>query len=77
MINIDYSIDPDTEIMTIKVDLKGRYGPSRTGQTVVIASSEGNQTLWNGVKQRHEVFNLSLWIRPHHNTRGERSEGED
>ena len=76
MINLDYTID-DNEIMTIRVDLKGRCGKSGTGTTVVIARTEGNEQIWGNDGQRKERFNLSVWIRPKDNTRGERSEGED
>jgi hypothetical protein len=76
MINIDYTIDAD-EVLTVRVDLKQRFGRSSTNKTVVIASSEGNQTLWDGTKQRHERFSMAIYIKPQHNTRGEKSEGDD
>ncbi|MDW7727158.1 MAG: hypothetical protein SCH70_08640 [Candidatus Methanoperedens sp.] len=32
-------------ILTIKVDLSKEFGPSSSGKTIIIASSEGNQSL--------------------------------
>ena len=32
-------------ILTIKVDMSKDFGPSSSGKTVIIASSEGNQTI--------------------------------
>lgn len=40
MKNITTSIDKDT--LTIKVDLSKDFGPSKSGKTIIIASSEGN-----------------------------------
>jgi len=32
-------------IMTITVDLKKEFGPSKSGKTIIIGSTEGNQTV--------------------------------
>ncbi|CAG1004612.1 MAG TPA: hypothetical protein VF354_01310 [Candidatus Methanoperedens sp.] len=32
-------------ILTIKVDLTKDFGPSTSGKTIIIASSEGNQSI--------------------------------
>ena len=43
MKNIEMSIDGN--ILTIKVDLLKEFGPSASGKTTIIASSEGNKGL--------------------------------
>ena len=43
MKNVDMQIDGDQ--LTIKIDLGKDFGDSRSGKTIMIASSEGNQTL--------------------------------
>jgi hypothetical protein len=43
MKNIDMAVDGD--ILTIKVDLSKAFGPSSSGKTIIIASTEGNQTV--------------------------------
>lgn len=41
MKNVDLKIDGNT--LTIKVDLSKTFGASKTGKSIVIASTEGNQ----------------------------------
>lgn len=41
MKNVDVKIEKG--ILTIKVDLKKEFGPSKSGKTIIIASTEGNQ----------------------------------
>lgn len=43
MKNVDMKVEGDTLI--IKVDLTKEFGPSSSGKTVIVASSEGNQTI--------------------------------
>jgi hypothetical protein len=43
MKNVEMSIEGT--ILTIKVDLTKDFGPSSSGKTIIIASSEGNQSL--------------------------------
>lgn len=43
MKNVEMSIDGN--ILTIKVDLTKEFGPSTSGKTIIIASSEGNQSV--------------------------------
>ena len=43
MKNVDIKIEGD--ILTVKVDLSKDFGPSSSGKTIIIASSEGNQSL--------------------------------
>ena len=33
------------DILTIKVDLSKEFGPSSSGKTIIIASTEGNQPI--------------------------------
>jgi hypothetical protein len=40
MKNVETSVDGD--ILTIKVDLSKDFGASKSGKTIVIASTEGN-----------------------------------
>lgn len=43
MKNVEMTIDGN--ILTIKVDLTKDFGPSTSGKTIIIASSEGNQSI--------------------------------
>jgi len=43
MKNIDMQIQGD--ILTVKVDLKKEFGPSASGKTIIIATTEGNITV--------------------------------
>ncbi len=43
MKNVEMSVDGN--ILTIKVDLSKEFGPSSSGKTIIIASSEGNQSV--------------------------------
>jgi len=40
MKNIETSVDGD--ILTLKIDMSKDFGPSKSGKTIIIASSEGN-----------------------------------
>lgn len=40
MTNCDMSIEGD--ILSIKINLSKRYGPSKSGKTIVIATTSGN-----------------------------------
>ena len=40
MKNIEMSVDGT--ILTVKVDLSKEFGPSASGKTIIIASTEGN-----------------------------------
>lgn len=53
MKNVDISIDG--EILTVRVDLTKDFGPSASGKTIIIASSEGNQSL-----PGHEEIKIGL-----------------
>lgn len=43
MKNVEMLIEGN--ILTIKVDLSKDFGPSASGKTIIIASSEGNQSI--------------------------------
>ncbi len=40
MKNVELALDGD--ILTIRVDLRQTFGPSSSGKTIIIASTEGN-----------------------------------
>lgn len=43
MKNVEMSVEG--KILTIKVDLSKEFGPSSSGKTIIISSSEGNQSV--------------------------------
>ena len=43
MKNVEMSLEGN--ILTIKVDLAKEFGPSASGKTIIIASTEGNVTI--------------------------------
>jgi hypothetical protein len=43
MKNVEMSVDGNT--LTIKVDLTQEFGPSSSGKTILIATTEGNVTI--------------------------------
>ncbi len=43
MKNVEMTVDGNT--LTIKVDLSKEFGPSSSGKTIIIASTEGNQSV--------------------------------
>lgn len=42
--------------LTIKVDVSKDFGPSHSGKTIIIATSEGNEPLGNGVIMGLNVY---------------------
>jgi hypothetical protein len=44
-------------ILTIKVDLSKEFGPSASGKTIIIASTEGNIT----IPEREEKVGLNVY----------------
>jgi len=46
-------------ILTIKVDLSKEFGPSASGKTTIIASTEGNIT----IPEREEKVGLNVYRR--------------
>ena len=55
MKNVELTVDGT--VLTIKVDLSKSFGPSKTGKTVIVASTEGNQR----VPDRVEVVGLNVY----------------
>ena len=55
MKNVQMTVDKHTLI--IRVDLSKDFGPSRTGKTIIVASTEGNQK----VEGRSEVVGLNVY----------------
>jgi hypothetical protein len=41
MKNVEFTLDGN--ILTIKVDISKEFGPSTSGKTIIIASTEGNK----------------------------------
>lgn len=55
MKNIDMKVEGD--ILTIKIDLSKNYGPSKTGKSITIASSEGNVS----IPERDEKIGINVY----------------
>lgn len=55
MKNIEMTIEG--EILTVKIDLSKNYGPSKTGKSIVVASSEGNVN----VPEREEKIGINVY----------------
>ncbi len=55
MKNVDLKIQGDT--LTIKIDLSKEFGPSSSGKTIIIASTEGNISL----PDRDEKLGLNVY----------------
>jgi len=56
MKNVELSVEGN--ILTVKVDLTKEYGPSSSGKTIIIASTEGNADVpgCDGIKIRLNVY---------------------
>jgi len=55
MKNVEMSVEGT--ILTIRVDLSKEFGPSSTGKTIIIASTEGNVT----IPDRQEKVGLNVY----------------
>jgi hypothetical protein len=55
MKNVEMSVEGN--ILTIKVDLSKEYGPSSSGKTIIVASTEGNVSIPN----REEKLGLNVY----------------
>ena len=55
MKNVEMSVNGN--ILTIKVDLSKEFGPSSSGKTIIIASTEGNIS----VPDREEKVGLNVY----------------
>lgn len=56
MKNVEMTLDGD--ILTIRVDLTQTFGPSSSGKTTIIASTEGNVSVGPG---RDEKIGLNVY----------------
>jgi len=55
MKNVEMSVAGD--ILTITIDLTKEFGPSSSGKTIIIASTEGNVT----IQDREEKVGLNVY----------------
>ncbi|MCX5724556.1 MAG: hypothetical protein NTX84_08605 [Nitrospirae bacterium] len=55
MKNVEMTVEGT--MLTIKVDLSKEFGPSASGKTIIIASTEGNVT----IKDREEKIGLNVY----------------
>ncbi|MFO0698391.1 MAG: hypothetical protein U0236_04115 [Nitrospira sp.] len=55
MKNVEMNVDGT--VLTIKVDLSKEFGPSSTGKTIIVATTEGNITIPN----REEKIGLNVY----------------
>jgi hypothetical protein len=55
MKNVEMNVEGS--VLTIRVDLSKEFGPSSTGKTIIIASTEGNVTIPN----RQEKIGLNVY----------------
>jgi hypothetical protein len=55
MKNVDMTVEGT--MLTIKVDLTKEFGPSASGKTIIIASTEGNVT----IPDRQEKVGLNVY----------------
>lgn len=55
MKNVEMSVEGS--MLTIRVDLSKEFGPSSTGKTIIIASTEGNVT----IPSRQEKIGLNVY----------------
>jgi hypothetical protein len=55
MKNVQMTVDGN--ILTIKVDLSKAFGPSSSGKTIIIASTEGNVV----IPEREEKVGLNVY----------------
>jgi hypothetical protein len=55
MKNVEMSVEGN--VLTIKVDLSKEYGPSSSGKTIIVASTEGNVS----IPDREEKLGLNVY----------------
>ena len=58
MKNVELEVEGN--ILTVKVDLTKEFGPSSSGKTIIIASTEGNVT----IPGREEKIGLNVYRKP-------------
>ena len=57
MKNVEMSVEGN--VLTIMVDLSKDYGPSSSGKTIIVASTEGNISIPN----REEKLGLNVYLK--------------
>lgn len=62
MKNVEYTQNGD--ILTIKIDLSKNFGPSASGKTNVIASTEGNQKVAKTAKGEEIALGINCYFKP-------------
>lgn len=62
MKNVEMAVEGN--ILTIKVDLTKEFGPSSSGKTIIIASTEGNIS----IPDRDEKVGLNIYRKRSRNT---------
>ncbi len=55
MKNVELSLDGT--MLTIKIDLSKEFGPSSSGKTTIVATTEGNVT----IPEREEKIGLNIY----------------
>ena len=60
MKNVEMKVEGDKLMIT--VDLTKEYGPSSSGKTIIVASSEGNQTI--DYKEGQYKLGLNIFRKP-------------
>jgi len=58
MKNVEMTVEGET--LTIKVDLSKDFGKSKSGKTIIVASTEGNVS----VPERNEKIGLNIYRYP-------------
>jgi len=58
MKNVEMNVEGET--LTIKVDLSKDFGKSKSGKTIIVASTEGNVS----VPERNEKIGLNIYRYP-------------
>jgi len=58
MKNVEMTVEGET--LTIKVDLSKEFGKSKSGKTIIVASTEGNVS----VPERNEKIGLNIYRYP-------------
>ena len=54
MKNLEFKVEGS--ILTVKIDLTKTFGASKTGKSIIIASSEGNQPVAPGIVAGINVY---------------------
>ncbi len=60
MKNVEMKVDGDK--LTITVDLSKEFGPSSSGKTIIVSSTEGNQTI--EYKEGQYKIGLNIYRKP-------------